>query len=53
MRDARVAPEGVLISADARADGGLTWDPQKAAKLVAQRKARRAARERAKALASR
>ena len=49
VRDARVAPDGVLISADAKADGGLTWNPVKAGKLVAERKAKRAARERAKA----
>ncbi len=49
IRDARVAPAGVLISADARAAGGLTWNPARASQLVAER---RAARERAKGLAA-
>lgn len=51
IRDARVAPAGVLISADARADGGLTWNPARADMLVAKRHAERAAKERAKKLA--
>jgi hypothetical protein len=51
VRDARVAPAGVLISADARADGGLTWNPARANTLVAERHAKRAAKERAKTLA--
>ena len=52
IRDARVAPAGVLISADAKADGRLTWNPVKAAQLVAQRHAKRDAEERAKKLTS-
>ena len=44
---------GVLISADARADGGLTWNPARASVLVAERHAKRAAKERAKKLAGR
>ncbi|CAM3144081.1 DUF4403 domain-containing protein [Sphingomonas antarctica] len=51
IRDARVAPAGVLISADAKAAGGLTWNPSRAAVLVAQRHAKRDAKERAKKLA--
>lgn len=51
IRDARVAPAGVLISADARADGGLMWNPARSAKLVAERRAKRAARERARQFA--
>jgi hypothetical protein len=51
IRDARVAPAGVLISADANADGGLTWNPKRAGQLVAKRHAERAAKERAKKLA--
>ncbi|HTI30566.1 MAG TPA: DUF4403 family protein [Sphingomonas sp.] len=51
IRDARVAPAGVLISADAKAAGALTWNPKRAGQLVAERHAKRAAKERAKKLA--
>jgi hypothetical protein len=51
IRDARVAPDGVLISADAKADGGLAWNPARAAQLVAKRHAERDAKARAKKLA--
>jgi hypothetical protein len=50
IRDVRIAPEGFLVEADATATAAMTHNPHRAAVLVAERRARRAARERAKAL---
>lgn len=50
IREVRIAPEGFLVEADATATASLTHDPRRAAVLVAERRARRAARERARAL---
>jgi hypothetical protein len=49
IRDVRIAPDGLIVEADARGTGGMTYAPREAAKLVVQRKARRAAREAEKA----
>ncbi|WP_423603968.1 DUF4403 family protein [Sphingomonas sp. MS122] len=50
IREVRIAPEGFLVEADATATASLTHDPHRAAVLVAERRAKRAARERARAL---
>lgn len=50
IRQVRLAPEGFLVEADATATAAMTHNPRRAAVLVAERRAKRAARERAKAL---
>lgn len=50
IRQVRLAPEGFLVEADATATAAMTHDPRRAAVLVAERRAKRAAKERAKVL---
>lgn len=50
IRDVRLAPEGFLVEADATATAAMTHNPRRAAQLVAERRARKAAKEKAKAL---
>lgn len=50
IRNVRIAPDGFLVEADATATASMTHNPRRAAVLVAERRARRAARERARAL---
>lgn len=50
IRDVRLAPEGFLVEADATATAAMTHNPRRAAQLVAERRAKKAAKERAKAL---
>ena len=50
IRSVRVAPEGFLVEADATATAAMTHNPRRAAQLVAERRAKKAAKERAKAL---
>lgn len=51
IRDVRLAPEGFLVEADATATAAMTHNPRRAAALVAERRARKAAKEKAKAKA--
>ncbi len=52
IREVRIAPDGLLVEADAQADAAMTYNPSRAAVLVAERHARRIARERAAAAAA-
>jgi len=49
IRAVRIAPDGLIVEAEATGAGSLTWAPREATQLVIQRKAKRAAREAAKA----
>src|SRR5690606_12960476 len=49
IRNVRIAPDGLLVEADAQADASMTYNPSRAAVLVAERRARRLAKERAEA----
>ncbi|RJF85640.1 DUF4403 family protein [Sphingomonas cavernae] len=52
IRSVRIAPDGLLVEADATGTAAMTYAPAEAAKLVAERRARRAARDRAAAAAA-
>lgn len=52
IRDVRIAPDGLLVEADATGSGAMTYAPKEAMKLIVERRARRAEREAAKARAA-